>query len=661
MIINFMKRNQRKIIAGIKPTALKRIGEDAPEDEPSYKPLEWPVIKKGLLLLKPFKNRYALATAVGLFTTLLEMIAPQYIQHLVDHDLPQGAAYDPHVPHFLGRGIVWVLQIFSASTADAARNLFTAPGQQPYWNVCFTIFLWGLTTTIAILLQRFWIRFARETGERVIFGLRKTVFAHLQRLSMSFYDKTKFGRIYTRGTSDIDVLVGPIVNGVNTTVTLLATLLIACVVMIAIDWRIALSVLWLGPVLYWANIIYRNKIGVKNRIAREGYTRVSTNLAENISGMRVVNAYNRQADNLVAFNQLQENNTFNNVSSARVNGIYLPLLSVVGFVGRIIILVLGCYLIFVTTGSQGAKPFTVGMLLAELIYWEWFMGPVLGFGNFYNELMVAMASAERIFALLEQQPDVMDQPDATALPAIHGAVKFDHVSFGYDPKKPVLHDICFDATAGQTIALVGHTGCGKSTIMNLLCRFYLPQSGSILVDGHDLRHITGESLHQQMGIVSQSNYLFSGTVLDNIRYARPQATEEQVISAAKLLGSHDILTLLKDGYHSQVGERGNAMSLGQRQLICFTRAFLANPQILMLDEATSAVDTHTEMVIQEALEKLVADRTTFIVAHRLSTVMHADLVLVLDHGHIIERGTHQTLLAANGKYAELYKQFTREI
>jgi len=211
------------------------------------------------------------------------------------------------------------------------------------------------------------------------------------------------------------------------------------------------------------------------------------------------------------------------------------------------------------------------------------------------------------------------------------------------------------------VALVGHTGCGKSTIMNLLCRFYLPQQGRVLIDGIDLAKVQGDSLHQQMGIVSQANFLFSGTVMDNIRYAQPTGTDQAVIAAAKQLGSHEMLCQLKDGYQTQVGERGASMSLGQRQLICFTRAFLANPRILMLDEATSAVDTHTEMVIQEALEKLVADRTTFIVAHRLSTVTRADLVIVLDHGKIIERGTHQTLLALGGKYAELYKQFTREI
>jgi ABC-type multidrug transport system fused ATPase/permease subunit len=276
-------------------------------------------------------------------------------------------------------------------------------------------------------------------------------------------------------------------------------------------------------------------------------------------------------------------------------------------------------------------------------------------------MMMSMASAERVFALLDLRPEVQDAPSALVLPRITGRVAFEHVNFSYVKDKPVLHDICFDAPPGKTIALVGHTGCGKSTIMNLICRFYLPAAGRVLIDGHDLTTVTAESLHKQMGIVSQANYLFSGTVLDNIRYANPQATEVDVVAAATALGSHDILINLKDGYRTQVGERGAAMSLGQRQLICFTRAFLANPRILMLDEATSAVDTHTEMVIQNALERLIADRTTFIVAHRLSTVVNADLVLVLDHGRIIERGTHGQLIALNGIYAELYKQFTREI
>jgi ATP-binding cassette subfamily B protein len=409
------------------------------------------------------------------------------------------------------------------------------------------------------------------------------------------------------------------------------------------------------------NRIYKKRIGAAWRTVREGFTRVSTNLAENINGMRVVTAYNRQESNLENFNVLQVANTQNNLDAATVNGIYQPLLQIIGYIGRVIILIFGCYLVIQTASQSVATAFTVGTLMACVMYWDQFMGPVLTFGDFHNQLMMAMASAERIFSLLEMEPEVLDPADAVVLPPLQGHVVFEHVNFEYVANKPVLHDISFEAQPGQTIALVGHTGCGKSTIMNLITRFYLPQTGTVWVDGHDVRKVVGDSLHRQMGIVSQSNYLFSGTVMENIRYANPGVNDEQVIQSAHDLGSHDIISALKDGYNTQVGERGSSLSLGQRQLICFTRAFVANPRILMLDEATSAVDTYTEMLIQQALERLIADRTTFIVAHRLSTVTSADLVLVLDHGRIIERGTHGTLLEAKGKYAELYQQFTRDV
>ena len=608
------------------PLAADKTAPDVePDDELRYGKIDLALIRRMAKSLRPFRSLYIIGCVLGLIHISMEMIGPKLMQWLINFTLQEQ-------------------KIHASLTAIQIRA--------DQWQVVKIVGIWAVVLGISIIFQRFTILVMAGAGERVQFSIRRQLFSHLQELSMSYYDKTKLGRIISRCTSDIEAMREVNVWGLFKIVANSMQIIVAAIMICTTEWRLFLAICWLGPVLFFANRIYLTRSAIMWQTVREGWTKVSTNLAENITGTRVVTAFDRQMPNLTVFNRLQENNTANNVEAARINGVYLPSLDIVKFIGRLIIYSFGAYLIV-----TGHIPGGVGAVIAVSAYWEWFMNPIIDFGNFYNQLMQAMAGAERVFNLLDTPPDVMDQPQAQPLPRINGAVKFEDVHFGYKPERPVLHGITFEAKPGQMIALVGSTGSGKSSIISLIARFYQPQSGRVLVDGHDIRHVTGDSLHKQMGLVLQVNYLFTGTVMENIRYACPHATETDVIKAATDIGSHDSIMSLQDGYQSEVGERGANMSLGQRQLICFTRAYLADPRIFMLDEATSAVDTGTELLVQRSLEKLLAGRTTFVVAHRLSTIMAADVILVIDQGQIIERGTHKELVAAGGKYAHLYEQF----
>ena len=592
------------------PLPPKDLFDEDPEEEDRMKPISAAMMWRLMLWLKPYKKMYVIGALCGSLAILCDLVAPAVIQRIIDVAIP---AKDTHLL-FVFAGI-WAALALTSIILDAVQVWAT--------NIC---------------------------GERVIVDLRMAVFGQLQKLSMSFYDRTKLGRIITRGTSDMESLRGPVVSGINTVLFNVLQMVGAGALILWTDWRLFLSVAWLALVLAVANGIYRRRIGAQHQVARLGYSRVASNLAENITGVRVVSAFNRQDENLERFNELQDANTRNNVMVAHITGIYQPFLQIIKFFGQMIILSYGGYRVW-------AGNLELGHVVAVLMYWDKFMDPTINMGNFSNTLMQAMASAERVFALLDMKPEVRDREGAKPLPRLSGHIVFDHVSFGYDPARPVLHDIHFEIPAGKTYALVGHTGCGKSSTIALLARFYEPQYGCVRVDGFDTREHTLESLHKQMGLVSQVNYLFSGTVLDNIRYARPEATEADVYAAAESLGIHETILSLPLGYQTLVGERGGQISLGIRQLICFARVLIANPSIFLLDEATSSIDVVTEAKVQAALERLVKGRTTVIVAHRLSTIVKADCIVVLDAGKIVEMGGHAQLLEKGGAYSDMYTQF----
>ena len=496
--------------------------------------------------------------------------------------------------------------------------------------------------------------FTGWTGERILADLRLKLFRHLQRLSLGFYERNRAGVIISRLTNDVEALDQLVTDGVSSLVQNTLLLLGTAVILFVLDWRLALATVVVLPLMAVATSVFRVRSTRAYRSVRERLGLVTASLAEDIAGMRVIQSFAGEANSQRSFRAVNRRYREANHQTVVLNGLYFPFVDLLSSVATAIVLGFGGILYF--DGN-----ITLGTVFAFTLYLANFFDPVQQLSQLYNTFLAAVAALDKIMDVLDEEPQVSDRPGARDLPELEGRVRFERVRFGYGEGVEVLHGIDLDVPAGTTVALVGHTGAGKSTIAKLLARFYDPREGRITVDGIDLREVTQASLRRQLGVVPQEGFLFAGTVRDNIAFGLPDASPQQIAAAAQAVGAHDFIMRLEDGYETEVQERGTRLSLGQRQLVAFARALLVDPRILVLDEATSSVDIGTERRIEAALRLLLADRTAFIIAHRLSTIREADLIVVLEHGVVVEQGTHDELLARRGRYTELYGDWAVDI
>ena len=491
-------------------------------------------------------------------------------------------------------------------------------------------------------------------GERVLNDLRVDLFQHMQSLSMGYFEKQRTGVLISRLTNDVEALQQLVTDGITSTVRNVLTLVVAGGILLFLDFRLALATIVVFPLMAGLTFVFRGQSAKADGQMRSRLALVTAALQEDLNGIRVIQAYRRESQSRASIAKLNESYRDANKTTVTSSGWYFPTVEFLAAVATCIVFGYGGYLYVDGT-------IEIGVLVAFIGYLASFFDPVQQLSQVYNTFLAGTAALDKIFDVMDDMPTLVDAPDAQPLPPIEGAVRFEHVRFGYNPERPVVDGLDLDVAAGQTVALVGHTGAGKSTIIKLLARFYDPQSGRITIDGHDLRAVTTASLRDQIAIVPQEGFLFNGTIHENIAFGRPSATRAEVEAAAREVGADRFIEQLPDGYDEKVAERGGRLSIGQRQLIAFARALLVDPRLLILDEATSSVDIQTEAHIEEALARLLADRTAFVVAHRLSTIRNADLIVVLEHGKVVEAGSHDELLERGGRYRGLYGDWAEAV
>jgi ATP-binding cassette, subfamily B, bacterial len=492
-------------------------------------------------------------------------------------------------------------------------------------------------------------------GQRALQDLRIRIFEHLQTLSIGFYSRKRAGVLVSRMTNDVQALDQLVSDGVVTLFQASLTLIGTIAILLVLDAELALLTFLIVPVVLLGSLAFRIASADAYRITREKIAWITSYLQETLSGVRVVRAFGQERRHVGRFGELNEENRQANMKTVYLNAAYFPAIELMSALATVGILLYG--------GHQAIQgDVTVGVLVAFVAALNNFFDPIQQLSQLYTTYQSGMAALDKIFELLDESPELVDKPDAVALGRLRGEVRFDGVSFRYgegDDAVWALRDVSISVPPGQTVALVGATGAGKSTLAKLVARFYDPVTGSVSVDGHDLRDVRAESLRSQLGVVPQEGFLFSGSIADNIAFGRPEATDEEIADAARAVGADEFVAALPDGYDTEVGERGSQLSAGQRQLIAFARALIADPRILVLDEATSNVDIHTESRIEDGLRRLLAGRTAIVIAHRLSTIRRAGQIVVLEHGAVVERGTHDDLIAAQGAYWRLHRDWAR--